>query len=56
MLKENQLEIMRHTYPGFREKDAVIRRVKEDVKKYKTMLEPENKGFEYIPGLEQPMH
>lgn len=48
-LNEQQLKVMLQSYPGFREKDAVIRRIKEDNKRYRAMLE---NGPTYIPGLE----
>lgn len=34
-LSERQLEIMRESYPGFREKDEVVRRIREDQLRYK---------------------
>ena len=36
VLNEHQLEIMRATYPGFREKDMVVSHVKADQRRYKT--------------------
>lgn len=34
-LSERQLEIMRESYPGFREKDEAVRRIREDQLRYK---------------------
>ena len=35
MLNERQLEIMRASYPGFKEKDAVVRHTLAEQKRYK---------------------
>lgn len=49
-LNEQQLQVMRQTYTGFKEKDETIKRVREDVKRYRGMKES---GPVYIPVLEK---
>jgi hypothetical protein len=49
-LNERQLEIMQKNYPGFRDKDAVSRRVREDNRRYRAMLD---NGPVYVPAIEQ---
>ena len=48
-LNERQLEIMRVNYPGFKEKDEAMRRVKDDEARYKKQLG-------YTPFLEGDKH
>jgi len=48
-LNERQLEIMRRTYPGFREKDKTIQRVKAGERLYR-----ENPG--YVPVEQEDNH